>query len=48
MIRTEGRPPINVTRRDSGGYIISQNRNRIWLSESEAAQLIEELREENH
>ncbi|WP_156426783.1 hypothetical protein [Mycobacterium sp. IS-3022] len=45
-IETPGRPGIHVMARDTGGFIISQNRNRIWLSEAETNHLIELLKKE--
>lgn len=45
LIETPGRPPIRLMPRDVGGWIISQNRNRIWLSRDEAAAFVKIIKE---
>lgn len=40
IIHTPGRPDIHVLPRDNGGVMLSQRKNRIWLSAAEVAELI--------
>lgn len=45
IIETPGRPSTYVMLRDTGGFIVSQSRNRVWLSADEAEQLITILKD---
>lgn len=50
IIHTPGRPDIHVLPRDNGGVMLTQRKNRIWMSAAEVAQLIDIIKGniENH